>query len=62
MGENAALDKAPKPELRPVLALMRWRIVVYCGPTQDSGILWTFDDSGYTKVQSCKPAIKTRRS
>lgn len=56
IGQNAALDKAPAPESQPVLALVGQEIVVYCGSTQDSGVLWTYGKSGCKKVKDCKPA------
>jgi hypothetical protein len=54
MGDNAALAEAPAPESQPVLALVGQKMVVYCGPTSDSGILWTYGENGYTKVKECK--------
>jgi hypothetical protein len=54
IGGNAALDEAPEPDLAPVLALVGERVVVYCGPTSDSGILWTYHKSGYKRVRDCK--------
>jgi hypothetical protein len=55
VGTNAALDEAPPPKSQPVLALIGEKIVVYCGPTQASGILWTYGEAGYKKVKDCKP-------
>ncbi len=55
VGATAALDKSPPVDARPALALIGEEMVVYCGPTQSSGILWKYGKSGYERVAKCSP-------